>query len=169
MNAGRPTTNDRLHSRYSAARDFAQDVRLALRQLRRAPGFAIVAVLTLAIGIGATTAIFSAVNAVVLRPLPFRAPDQLVRVYCIVARDVVVGRSLSAHCSLPGGARAARSGRIAPIETRSFTFADGAQLPQQAVGIRTTADYFPMLGVAPLLGRTFVPEEDRPGRSRCWC
>ena len=146
-------------------RDFAQDVRLALRQLRRAPGFATVAVLTLAIGIGATTAIFSAVNAVVLRPLPFRAPDELVRVYAsspaTSSSDEVSPRLFAAW------RRESRSfASLAPIETRSFTFADGAQLPQQAVGVRTTADYFPMLGVAPLVGRTFRPEEDRPGQGQ---
>ena len=146
------------------ARQLAHDARLAFRHLRRTPGFAAVAILTLGIGIGATTAIFSAVNAVVLRPLPFRAPDELVRVYAsspsTSSSDEVSPRTFAAW------RRESRSfAAIAPVETRSFTFADGAQLPQQAVGVRTTADYFPMLGVAPLIGRSFRAEEDRPGQS----
>src|SRR5688572_12174878 len=145
-------------------RELAHDARLAFRHLRRAPGFAAVAILTLGIGIGATTAIFSAVNAVVLRPLPFRAPDELVRVYATSpstsASDEVSPRTFAAW------RRESRSfAAIAPIETRSFTFADGAQLPQQALGVRTTADYFPLLGIAPLIGRPFRAEEDRPGQS----
>ena len=144
--------------------DLAHDIRFGLRQLARAPGFAAVAIATLAIGIGATTAIFSAVNAVVLQPLPFRAPDELVRVYATSpstsATDEVSPRMFAAW------RRESRSFvAVAPIETRSFTFADGAKLPQQAVGVRTTSDYFPMLGVAPFLGRVFRAEEDRPGQS----
>ena len=141
------------------------DVRYAVRQLGRSPGFTVVAALTLAIGIGATTAIFSAVNAVVLRPLPFRDPDQLVRVYSssptTTASDEVSPKTFAVW------RRESRSfERMAAIETRSFTFAGGDQLPQRAVGVRTTADYFPMLGVPPMLGRTFTAEEDVPGRDR---
>src|SRR5688572_16322478 len=144
--------------------ELTHDARFALRQLSRAAGFTAVAVLTLAIGIGATTAIFSAVNAVVLRPLPFRAPDELVRVYATSPSTSPTDEVSPRTCS--AWRRESRSfAHVAPIETRSFTFADGAQLPQQAVGVRTTADYFPMLGVAPLLGRAFRVEEDRPGQS----
>jgi putative ABC transport system permease protein len=149
----------------SLAPAFAADLRQAFRGLARAPGFALVAILTLATGIGATTAIFSAVYAVVLRPLPFREPERLVRAYAAspatTQRDEVDPRTFAAW------RRESRSfERMAAIETRSFTFADGARLTQQATGVRTTADFFPMLGIRPLLGRTFTAEEDRPGSGR---
>jgi predicted permease len=142
-----------------------QDLRLALRGLRRAPGFALVAALTLALGIGATTAIFSAVHAVVLRPLPFREPERLVRVYATspatTPSDEVSPKTFAVW------RRQNRSfARIAPIETRGVAFVDGARAPEQVTGVRTTADYFPLLGVRPLRGRTFTAEEDAPGRDR---
>jgi predicted permease len=145
--------------------DVIHDVRYAVRQLGRSPGFTIVAALTLAIGIGATTAIFSAVNAVVLRPLPFHEPDQLVRIYA--SSPTTTTSDEASPKTFTAWRRESRSfERMAAIETRSFTFADGDQLPQRAVGVRTTADYFPMLGVPPMLGRTFTAEEDVPGRDR---
>jgi putative ABC transport system permease protein len=142
-----------------------RDVRHALRQLRRAPGFTVVAVATLALGIGATTAIFSAVHAVVLRPLPFREPDRLVRIYATspstTQSDEVSPRTFAVW------RRDQRSfDRLAAVERRSVTYADGARVPQQALALRTTADYFPMLGVAPQIGRAFTADEDRPGRDR---
>lgn len=121
----------------------AQGVRYALRQLARAPGFTIVATLTLALGIGATTAIFSAVYAVVLKPLPYREPDRLVRIY-----STSPNTGISDEVA-PGNFTAWRRenrtlSHIAPIETRSVTLTDGDERPERVTGIRTTADYFPI-------------------------
>ena len=138
------------------------DVRYVLRQLRRAPAFTLVAVLTLALGVGATTAIFSAVHAVVLRPLPFDEPDRLVRVYesspSTSAADEVSPKVFAAWRA---GTRA--FARMTAIETRSATLVDRTARPEQVAMLRTTADYFPLLGVRPLLGRAFTRDEDRPG------
>jgi putative ABC transport system permease protein len=145
--------------------EIIHDVRYAARQLGRSPAFTAVATLTLAIGIGATTAIFSAVNAVVLQPLPFSQPDRLVRVYSS-SPSTTVSDEVSPKTFAVWHRESRSFAHMAAIETRSFTFADGDQLPQQAVGIRTNADYFPMFGVAPILGRTFAADEDVPGRNR---
>ena len=151
------------HSELASA--LVDDVRYAMRQLRQAPGFTIVAALTLALGIGATTAIFSAVHAVVLRPLPFRAPERLVRVYMTspttTPTDEVSPRMFAAWRD---GSRALE--RVAAVETRSLAFAEGEQPPQQVDAVRASADYFRVLGAAPELGRTFLAEEDAPGRDR---
>ena len=145
-------------------REIGQDVRYAVRQLRRTPGFTAVATLTLALGIGATTAIFGTVHAVVLRPLPFDDAERLVRVYSTslstTASDEVSPKDFVAW------RRESRSfARMAPIETRSLTMREGTSLPEPVTGVRTTSDFFPMLGVRPLLGRTFSAEEDEPGRA----
>jgi putative ABC transport system permease protein len=134
-----------------------QDIRFALRGLRRAPGFTLAAVATLALGIGATTAIFSVVNAVLLRPLPYREPERII-------------------AALHGG-----NGPVAPAnfldwraESRSFehtaaaqswtpTLADRGASEVITPAMRVTADLFAVLGVEPLLGRTFRAGEDTPG------
>jgi predicted permease len=142
-----------------------QDARYALRRLARAPGFSLVAVLTLALGIGGTTAIFSAVHAVALRPLPFREPERLVRLY---ATSPTTTESDEASPRAFAAWRRGNSSfaRMAPIETRSVTLADGSERPEQVTGVRTTSDYFAMLGVPPLLGRAFSADEDQRGRDR---
>src|SRR5690606_2152273 len=98
----------------------------------------------------------SAVDAVVLRPLPYAQPERLVRVYATTPSTTPFDEAT------PGDFMAWRREnrafeRVAPVETRGMTLADGSKLPEQVTGVRTTADYFPMLGVPPLLGRTFLP------------
>jgi putative ABC transport system permease protein len=138
-----------------------QDFRFAVRGLRKAPGFAMVVVLTLALGIGANTAIFSVVNGVVLRPLPYRAPDKLVFIWdgldwIGIPRAWVQGaelQDLRTTTSFEGFA-----------SMRQFTTqltGDGA--PEEILGGFTSANLFALLGVAPALGRTFVDGEDVPG------
>jgi len=145
--------------------ELRQDLRYAVRQLGRSPGFAAVAALTLALGIGATTAIFSAVHAVVLRPLPFPSPERLVRIYATspttTSSDEASPKDFAAW---RGESRSFTS--MAAIETRGFTFVEGGRRAEHVTGVRTTADYFPMLGLRPLLGRFFTADEDRPGTGR---
>ena len=144
-------------------RNALHDLRFALRQLRNSPGFTLTAVLTLAFGIGATTAIFSIVEGVLLRPLPFRDPGLLV-----VLSDVLEGASLSANGD--AGVTAPEIRIYQQETTRSFASLGGYQptgyelsgagAPAQINASRLSASVFPMLGVSPLMGRAFTQQED---------
>jgi len=139
-----------------------QDLRYAARVLRKSPTFTLVSTLTLALGIGATTAIFSVVDAVMLRPLPYRDADRLVRIW---ESDVPRGRpefSVSQPNFLDFRARNQTFERMAATggATMALTTADGVE---PIVARRITIDFLPMLGASPALGRNFLPEEDRPG------
>jgi putative ABC transport system permease protein len=145
-----------------------QDLRYGARLLRKSPGFSVIAVLVMALGIGATTAIFSVVDAVLLKPLPFRAPERLLVIWeknpaqnqykLFVApvnflewrKQSHAMESMAAfhdvHINLTGGP----NGHIDPEELNCE---------------RVSAEMFPMLGVGPVLGRTFRPEEDQPGHA----
>jgi len=140
--------------------EFVQDARYALRQLASMPGFTVVAALTLAIGIGATTAIFSIVNAVVLRPLPFADPDRLVRVY---SNRRGTDGSTSAANFVQWRERARSFSQLVPVEYRNFTLLTGDRPAEQVTGERVSADFFPALGLGMRLGRAFSKEEDKPG------
>ncbi len=136
------------------------NLRLALRQLRRTPGFALTVVLTLALGIGATTAIFSLVEGVLLRPLPFHDPSRL-----ITLNDALEGEGLS-------GMQAVTSAEVGQYIRGTSSFASlgaytgsgyelsGRGQPAQINATRLTGGVFPTLGVQPLLGRVFTPQED---------
>ena len=138
-----------------------QDTRYTFRQLRKSPGFTITAILMLALGIGATTAIFSIVAGVLLRPLPFPDPERL----------VILGDSLEGSNDMSTRPRAAAADiRNYMRDTHSFTHLGGYQLrrfdrtttgvPEPVLGVRMSGDAFPALQVAPLLGRTFTQAED---------
>ena len=140
-----------------------QDFRFALRQLRKSPGFAIVAILTLALGIGANTAIFSMVNALLLHPYDFRDLDQLVRVWEYRGVDAGIDERVLAPAD---AAQFADSSQIfsafATYRCRDFnlTAYDAAQ---PARGCNVSANFFDVLGVNPAFGRSFSPEDDHPG------
>jgi len=139
-----------------------QDIRYAVRVLRKTPGFTLVAVLTLALGIGATTAIFSVINGVMLRPLPFPNADRLVRIW---ESDLQHGRpqfSVSEPNFLDFQARNTTFDRMAAVSgvTMLMTTANGVE---PLVARRVSADFLPALGVTPAIGRNFLPEEDRSG------
>ncbi|MGH9728061.1 MAG: ADOP family duplicated permease [Candidatus Acidiferrales bacterium] len=139
-----------------------QDVRYALRMLRKSPGFTAVAILTLSVGIGANAAIFSIVNAVLLRPLPFKNPSRL----------VMVGEGFPSLGS-PNVGVSAEDCTIYEHEQKSFQSVgafqnrnfdlSGREEPERVTGSRVSASIFPMLGIHPLLGRTFTPQDDKPG------
>ncbi|MGH9935196.1 MAG: ABC transporter permease, partial [Blastocatellia bacterium] len=129
--------------------------------LVKQPGFTFIAVLTLALGIGANTAIFSIVNAVLLRPFPYRAPERLV-----ILRERVSGGGAGFSPSYPNFAdwRAQNTvcdSMVAVRQNESFNFT-GAGEPERLQGRRVSAEFFSTLGVQPLVGRDFLAEEDRP-------
>src|SRR5262245_14339656 len=141
------------------------DFRLAIRQLVKNPGFTAVAVLTLALGIGANTAIFSFVNAILLRPLPYKDPDRLVLLYENYAANSWFQNAVAApllqvwrtQCTLFEGlgARSYSAGRLTLTSLGS---------PESVTGWRVSANVFPLLGVKPLLGRDFLPDEEVFGK-----
>ncbi|HEY9479516.1 MAG TPA: ABC transporter permease [Gemmatimonadaceae bacterium] len=150
-----------------------QDARYALRALRRTPGFTVVAVLTLALGIGATTTIFSVVNAVVLRPLPFQDPGRLVRVWDTNPHGGDFSTSDATYLDLRERNRsfvemaAFSDTRRSLVLTGLCARDSGDCEPERLQSAAVTASIFPLLGAAPSLGRTFTTMEDRPsGDSR---
>ncbi len=143
-----------------------QDIRYSLRTWRRNPGFALVAVLTLALGIGASSAIFSIVNAVVLRPLPYPQPRQLVQIWMrftgigspndqnwVSAPELM---DLQRNRSLAG---------VAAIGNVNLNVNFGGT-PERVQGAAVSPAFFPVLGVQAQVGRTFLPEEGFPGRDQ---
>ena len=141
-----------------------QNLRYAARMLRRTPGFTLVAILTLALGIGANVAIFTVVHAVLLRPLPFPHPEELVRVY----DDLRTSNTHDIGMSVP---------ELWDLRDKSGVFQDisfifptdgnitGGDHPERVEFLATNANYFTMLGVRAELGRTYVPADALPGLS----
>jgi len=139
-----------------------RDSRYAIRQLAHTPGFTLVAILTIALGIGATTAIFSVVNGVLLRPLPYPEPDRLVRVHEIVPQ---YGRfSVAPATFLDWQQQNTVFEHMAAYSSGSATFT-GREGPERVSRAAVSADLFDLLNVQPALGRTFNREEDAPGRN----
>ncbi len=144
-----------------------RDLIYALRSLRRSPLFAAVAVLTLALGIGGTTAMFSLVNSIVLQPLGYREPHRLYGIYSFIPKFA------KQYPVLPVNARHALTWReqskafeqITASSHREFTLT-GSGGPERVRGARVCANFFSVLGARPGLGREFRPDEDEPGRDR---
>jgi|SRR5579871_3597750 len=134
-----------------------RDLRLALRQLRKAPGFSVTIILTFALGIGATASIFSLVEGVLLMPLAFRDPQQLVLVGDRLGDGLQLGVAAPEVASYARSARAFSS--MGAYSATSWELSGGS-LSQSVNGARLTAGIFPTLGVAPLLGRVFTQQED---------
>lgn len=144
---------------------FWADVRHGLRMLRKNPGFSAIAILTLALGIGASTSVFSLVDAILLKPLPYPDPERLVMVW-----EVPPAKANLAFGDVPWGrvesnffCQEARTFEaIAAFKSDSFNLT-GSGEPVRLNGVRASAGFFPALGVLPMLGRTFTPEEDEQG------
>src|SRR5689334_11297100 len=144
-------------------RNFLQDLRYGMRIMIKRPGFTLIAALTLALGIGANTAIFSAVNAVLLKPLPFPESEQLLDL---------------AETFKPNGWGSVSVPTLEDWKTQNTVFAgisaysntsfnlQGSDLPQRIPGLNVSANYFDVLGVKPTLGRAFLPGEDVAGNER---
>jgi len=141
------------------------DFRLSLRLLRRNPGFSAAAIVVLALGIGANTAIFSVVNAVLLRPLPFDDPSRIMQVWHVPPAKSFPGMTtfaVSPANYLDWRSQSSSFEQIAAYGFRSFTVG-GTERPEAVQAGSVALDFFPLLRVQPLLGRTFTPDEDQPG------
>ena len=144
-----------------------QDVRYGIRMLARSPGFTAIAVITLALGIGANTAIFSLVNTVLLRPLPFPQPQQLVKVW---THFTGIG--------LPNDQNWVSAPEFRDIDELNHSFSglaaigeggfniSGQGMPERVEGFVVSPSFFSVLGVQPALGRVFLPEEGQPGKDK---
>jgi putative ABC transport system permease protein len=144
-----------------------QDVRYALRQLRKGPGFAAVIVITLALGIGANTAIFSVVNAVLLRPLDFKDANRLMRVWHVPPAESFPGMttfSVSAANYLDWEKQNHVFDNMAIYSYHGFTVTGGNE-PEQVDASGVSSGFFATLGIQPMLGRVLSQEEDQPGPS----
>lgn len=140
------------------------DVRHAVRLLIKSPGFAIVAICALALGIGANTAIFSVVNTVLLKPLPYPDSERIMA----VVRTSKAGESNSA--SIPKFMAWRKNDAFESLAVYDFAGPglnlNGGDSPEQVKGIHVSADFFRVFGVSPVIGRDFIEEEDRPGGPR---
>lgn len=142
-----------------------QDLRFSVRMLVKNPGFTAVAMITLALGIGANTAIFSIVNGVLLRPLPYDDPDGLIMVW----GDSVKTNLHEYPISIPDLTDLQNENHVAD-QMASYAYQDfnltGSGDPEQIKGTYVSANFFSVLGVRPARGRTFLPEDGRPGAER---
>ncbi len=137
-----------------------RDVRVSWRSLRRDPVFAIVALVTLAVGIGATTAIFTVVNAVLLRPLPYPAPDRMVAIWQVTRASDRASVSVPNFRDWQADARTFTA--MATFRGGPTTVLGGTE-PTRADAYVVSGDFFRVLGATPVVGRTFLPEDSRPG------
>src|SRR6184192_728425 len=142
--------------------DLGQDVRYGLRMLAKNPAFTAIAVLALALGIGANSAIFSVVNAILLRPLPYKNPEQLVMVWENATHLGFPKNTPSPANFLDWRQQSTVFEGMAAFTERSFNLT-GVGEPERLDGRRVSANLFDVLGVMPIRGRTFVPQEDQPG------
>ncbi|HEY0169827.1 MAG TPA: ABC transporter permease [Pyrinomonadaceae bacterium] len=145
-------------------RTLLNDVKFGARTLWNRPGFTAVAVLTLALGVGANTAIFSVVNAVLLKPLPLREAERLVLVYETTAqtpRDYVSVPNLEDYRA---GTRSFEG--FATFVPQSVNLTGGGAEPERVVGAFVTSSFFPVVGAEPALGRALLPEDDAQGGGR---
>lgn len=147
-------------------RNLLSDFRFSLRLLRRNPGFSAAAIVVLALGIGANTAIFSVVNAVLLRPLPFDDPSRIMQIWHVPPPKSFPGLtrfSVSPANYLDWHSQSSSFEQMAAYGGRSFTVG-GSDRPEAIQAGTVASDFFPLFRVQPLLGRTFTPDEDRPGQ-----
>ncbi|MHB8500035.1 MAG: ADOP family duplicated permease [Candidatus Acidiferrales bacterium] len=142
-----------------------QDTRFGLRMLRKSPGFTAIAILTLALGIGASTSIFSVVNAVLLGDLPYKDPSRLAMIWGTNARHGVNETPVSPGDFFEWKQRNTAFQDIAASYDNEVTLT-GTGNPQLLIGYAFSSNYFTILGVAPELGRTFSAKEDRPGAAK---
>jgi|HubBroStandDraft_1064217.scaffolds.fasta_scaffold01133_13 putative ABC transport system permease protein len=139
-------------------------MRYAIRTLRRSPSFTIIALLTLALGIGANTAIFSFVNGVLLKPLPYRDPHRIVLVW---EKPPGGGRNgISTLNFLDWKNQNTVFEHMAALNFGGSVTLTGSGQPEELQGVRVSASYFDIFGVRPVLGRTFAPDEDQLGKSQ---
>ena len=153
---------DRDMKRTTLWSEFIQDARYALRQIRSTPAFSLLVIGTLALGIGATTTIFSALNAVVLRPLAFENPDRVM--YLTEAYEGETG-DVTAGNFVDWRKQATLFDAVAAIDWGNYVVSTG-NTPDQVLGAAITPEYFTVYGVQPIMGRAFTAEDAQPGAAR---
>jgi len=142
---------------------FWKSLTYAVRMLLKRPSLSLVAIIAIGLGIGANTAIFSVVNAVLLRPLPFDQPDQLVMLSTETRSQALDGRgSFSVPDLLDVQARASTLEYVSAVQGSGTVLTEGGE-PERIFGAMVNADYFPLFRVKPILGRVFTRDEDKPG------
>lgn len=139
------------------------DLRFAVRALLKTPGFTAIAVLTMAIAIGASTALFSVLQAVVLRPLPYPNPDTLVSLWAVNRERNLDAPALSWAKYDAYRARADVFTELAMSAGNGFTLTEGTGEPEQVFGLHAAANFLPLLGLSPSRGRHLTPADDREG------
>jgi predicted permease len=142
-----------------------RDIRYAFRTMAKQPGFAAIVIMCVALGIGVNSTIFSVVDAMIIRPLPFRSPEELVILVRTRPADGLEREGLSYPEVRDFKERAQAFVDLAGESGRPLTLSDGEE-PERLFGSLVTANLFPMLGVEPVLGRQFRSEEDRAGAPR---
>ncbi len=150
---------------WSWLEQLGRDTRYAVRSIARNPGFAVVAVLALALGIGANTAVFSVVNGVLLRPLPFPEPERLVWIQDGVSQTDRAGWPACMQDFLHWKSRARSFEQLGAYTTNRYNLTGDGGEAEQLTGAAVTAQFFDVLGAHPLRGRIFTPDEDQPGRT----
>jgi predicted permease len=141
-----------------------QDLRFGFRTLMRKPGFTIIAIIALALGIGANTAIFSVINSVLLRPLAYKEPERLVVInHDYPKLNLKAGASAIGYTHYRDNAKSFES--VAAMTGGGFNLTGGGD-PEQVNGSRVTHNFFSALGSEARLGRVFLPEEDQPGKNK---
>jgi putative ABC transport system permease protein len=143
-----------------------QDVRYGFKILLKNPGFTLTAIIALAIGIAANTAIFSLVNAVLLRPLPFKNPDKVVMLWEKRVQQGLDSLSVSSANYIDWQSRSQSFENMAAARNWNVTLTGGVGEPELLLGLRASASLFPMLGVEAGQGRLFQDDEDQPGHDR---
>jgi putative ABC transport system permease protein len=147
-------------------RALLQDLRFAVRQFKKSPGFAFTTILTIALGIGGTTAIFSLVNTVLLRPLPFSEPDRIMSVASRNDRNPGVSGNVGNSMSYPDffdwRSQNKSFSALASLHDNDFTLTGNGE-PQHLTGEVVSADFFRVLGLRPALGRDFTNDDEKPG------
>jgi predicted permease len=143
--------------------EIGQDLRFALRQLAKSPGFTLIAILTLALGVGATTAIFSVVDGILLRPLPFPEPERLVRVYPLEEGEPSAFSVLN-YLDWRKQSRTMEAASLLDAGSMNLTGAGGE--PERLTGAWVSPEFFSVLKAPLLAGRGFAPGEDKPGASK---
>lgn len=150
---------------FSILETLLHDLRYGVRMLRKYPGFALTVIVTLTLGIGANTTIFSVVNTVLLEPLPYREPQRLIRLWESNPASGQTEVAVSVPNFQDWQNQLSGFEQLAGSENATFNLT-GSGEPQRVAAARITANLIPMLGLAPELGRSFLPEEEKPGASR---
>ncbi|WP_221030404.1 ABC transporter permease [Actomonas aquatica] len=148
--------------RWPALADLWRDLRFAARSLLRTPGFALLAILTLGLGVGVNTAMFSVVNGVALKPLPYRDADQVDRIYRRTSAEPTGALSVPDYREFRAAASSIYS-EIAGFSFGDVSLADEGQPAQFASGMRVSAEFFQLLGLPPVQGRAFQLDETQRG------